>query len=61
MAKKWIQGAIDESHKGDLRKKLKAKKGKDIPIEKLEKAEKSKSPITRKQAALAMTLRKLKK
>jgi hypothetical protein len=55
--KKWIQGAIE--HKGALREKLGAKKGKNIPVSKIEKAEKSKNPTTRKQATLAMTLKKI--
>lgn len=59
--KKWIQKAINPANKGALRKKLGVKKGKDIPVAKLEKAEKSKNPTTRKQANLAMTLRKIRK
>jgi hypothetical protein len=57
--KKWIQKAISPDTKGVLRKKLGAKKGQDIPEAKLEKAEKSKNPTTRKQANLAMTLKKI--
>lgn len=58
--KKWIQSAINPKSKGALRKKLGAKPGKPIPIAKLDKAEKSKNPTTRKQAVLAKTLRGLK-
>jgi hypothetical protein len=58
--KKFIQKAINPEHKGALREKLGVKKGKDIPEEKLEKAEKSKNPTTRKQAVLAETLKHLK-
>ena len=58
-AKKWIQRAINPANKGILRKKLGAKEGKKIPEAKLEKAEKSKNPTTRKQANLAMTLKKI--
>lgn len=57
--KKWISGAI--KHKGALRKTLGVKKGKKIPEKKLEKAEHSKNPTTRKRANLAKTLRNLKK
>lgn len=59
MLNKWIQGAIE--HPGALRKKLKVKKGEKIPASKLEKAEHSKNPKTRKQANLAKTLRGMKK
>ena len=61
MTKKWIQDAIKPSAKGALRKKLGVKKDKNIPLAKLDKAEKSKNPTTRKQANLAMTLRKINK
>ena len=55
----WIQGAIKKP--GSLRKSLGTAKGKKIPEKKLIKAEHSKSPIMRKRATLAMTLRKMKK
>ncbi len=58
---KFIQKAINPEHKGALRQKLGAKKGKDIPAAKLEKATHSKNPTTRKQATLAETLRKISK
>jgi hypothetical protein len=58
---KFIQKAINPEHKGALRKKLGAKKGKPIPEAKLQKAEHSKNPTTRKQATLAMTLKKMRK
>lgn len=57
--KKWIQSAI--KHPGALRKTLKVKKGEKIPESKLNKAEHSKNPKTRKRAALAKTLNKLRK
>jgi len=57
--KKWIQGA--DIKKDVLRKKLGAKEGHDIPASKLEKAENSKNPKTRKQAALAETFKKMRK
>lgn len=59
--KNWIQDAIKPSKKGALRKKLGAKKGEDIPVRKLEAATKSRNPTTRKQANMAVNLRKLKK
>jgi hypothetical protein len=59
MSEHWIQGAI--KHKGALRKKLGVKEGKKIPEQKLEKAEHSKNPTTRKQADLAETLKKMRK
>lgn len=59
MAKEnWIKGAI--KHPGALRKTLGVKKGEKIPEKKLEKAEKSKNPLTRKRANLAETLRGFK-
>lgn len=61
MTDKWIQKATSPKTKGALRKKLGAKPGKDIPEAKLEKATKSKNPTTRKQANLAITLKKLNK
>lgn len=57
--KKWIQGA--DIKKGALRKKLGVKEGKNIPEAKLEKAENSKNPKTRKQAALAETFKHMHK
>lgn len=61
--KKWIQDAINPENKGSLRKALGAKKGKDIPAGKLEKAAEGKgvSKKTQKRAVLAETLRKMKK
>lgn len=60
MAKdKWIQGAIKKP--GALRKTLGAKKGEKIPEKKLEKAEHSKNPKTKKRAVLAETLKKMHK
>lgn len=59
MAKQWIQKAVKKP--GALRKALHVKKGEDIPMSKLKKAEKSKDPTMRKRAILAETLRKFKK
>ena len=53
--KMWIKEAIKKP--GSLRKSLHVKAGKDIPEYKLEKSEKSKSPLMRKRAALAKTLK----
>lgn len=55
----WISGAIKKP--GALHKALHVKPGKKIPEAKLEKAEKSKSPLMRKRANLAETLGKMKK
>lgn len=63
MAKKsklWIQAALGPKSKGKLRRKLKAKKGKNIPMSKLKKAAKAKGKLG-KESRLAMTLRKLAK
>lgn len=56
---KWIQTAIEKP--GALRKALHVKEGKDIPEAKLETAARSKSPLMRKRAALAKTLKGFKK
>ena len=55
----WIQDAIKKP--GALRKSLKVKKGEKIPEKKLEKAEHSKNPKTRKRARSAETLKKMHK
>lgn len=57
--KKFIQAAIKKP--GALRASLHVKKGENIPENKLEKAEHSKNPKTRKRAVLAETLRKMHK
>tara|TARA_R110000868_G_scaffold347506_1_gene608529 strand:+ start:266 stop:454 length:189 start_codon:yes stop_codon:yes gene_type:complete len=57
----WIQGALKDSTKGTLRKKLGVKKGENIPESKLKKAEHSKNALTRKQANLAETLKSFRK
>lgn len=51
----WIQGAI--RHPGSLRQTLGVKAGHDIPEARLEKAEYSQNPLTRKRANLAETLK----
>lgn len=59
MPDKWIQKSIKKP--GSLHKALKVPEGKKIPLKKLKKAEKSNSPLMRKRAALAKTLRKINK
>jgi hypothetical protein len=55
---KWIAGAIKSP--GALHKTLRVPEGKKIPEKKLEKAEHSKNPLTKKRAILAETLRSFK-
>lgn len=57
--KNFIQEAIKKP--GALHKALHVKKGEKIPEAKLEKAEKSKSPLMRRRANLAETLSHMKK
>jgi hypothetical protein len=57
--KNFIKDAIKKP--GALRKALHVKKGEDISEAKLEKAERSKSPLMRRRANLAETLKHLKK
>lgn len=57
--KNFIKSAI--KHPGALRKAMHVKKGENIPVDKLEKATKSKNPKMVKRANLALTLRKLSK
>ena len=59
MAEKWIQKAGIK--KGSLHRKLGVPEEEKIPAKKLAKAEKSKSPVVRKEAALAKTLKSLSK
>jgi len=56
--KKWIQSAI--KHPGALRRTVGVKKGKKIPVSKLQKLAKKKGK-TGRRARLALTLRKLRK
>ena len=60
-SKKWIQKAVPPSHKNILRNKLHVKAGENIPASKLEKAEHSKNPTTRKEANLAKTFKGMRK
>lgn len=55
---KWIQEAIKKP--GALHKALNVKAGEKIPESKLKKAEHSKSPLLRKRANLAETLKGLR-
>lgn len=61
MAKKWMQpegpGSTIVKHPGALHRALGVPEGKKIPEAKLEKAEHSKNPTTRKRAALAETFK----
>lgn len=57
MSKKFIQNM--HMKKGALHKTLGVPEGEKIPAKKLEKAEHSKNPLTRKRANLAETLKKL--
>ncbi len=54
----WIQEAI--GNKGSLHKALGVSENKKIPEKKLEKAEHSKNPLTKKRAVLARTLKSFK-
>lgn len=56
--KDWIKKAIKKP--GALRKELKVKEGKDIPMKKLDKAAKAPGKLGQR-ARLAKTLRKLNK
>lgn len=57
--KNWIKGAI--KHPGKLHRELGVPEGKKIPAKKMAKAEHSKNPTIRKEAALAKTLKGLRK
>ena len=56
MAKKWIQEAVGK-HPGKLHRELGVPEGKKIPASKMDKAEHSKNPTIKKEAALAKTLK----
>jgi len=55
-SKKWIQEAIEPSHRGMLREALGVPEGKKIPLKKLNKAAKAPGK-TGQRARLAKTLR----
>ncbi len=57
--KNFIQAAIKKP--GALHKALHVKEGEKIPVSKLKAAEHSKSPLMRKRATLAETLKGFKK
>lgn len=61
MSKKWIQKALGPSSKGKLHEELHVPEEKKIPESKIKKAEHSKSPLLKKRAVLAETLKGLKK
>ena len=58
--KNWIKNAINPETKGSLHRTLGVPEGKKNNEKKLEKAEHSKDPLTRKKANLAETLRGFK-
>lgn len=58
---KWIQKALPKSSKGKLHKKLGVPKGKKIPMAKIKKAEHADSPLLRREANLAETLKGFRK
>ncbi len=49
---------IKPANRGKLRKTAKTKKGKKIPVAKLQAMKKSKNPTTRKRATFALNARK---
>ena len=49
---------IKPGNRGKLRKSAKAKKGKKIPVKKLQQMKRSKNPKTRKRATFALNARK---
>ena len=55
-SKKWIQEAIEPSHRGMLREELGVPEGKKIPVKKLNKAAKDPGKMGQR-ARLAKTLR----
>jgi hypothetical protein len=58
--KNCIKGAINPKNKGTLHRSLDVPEGREIPEKKLEKAEHSKDPATKKRVILAETLRNFK-
>ena len=57
-SEKWIQGAVDPSHKGDLHKALHVAQDKKIPKSKIEKATHSKDAHLRHMAQFAKNVAK---
>jgi|tagenome__1003787_1003787.scaffolds.fasta_scaffold20725902_5 oligoendopeptidase F len=53
--------SINPANKGKLRKTAKAKKGRKIPVKKLQQMKRSKNPKTRKRATFALNARKWRK
>lgn len=49
---------IKPANRGKLRKTAKTKKGKKIPVAKLQQMKRSKNPVTRKRATFALNARK---
>ena len=52
---------IKKANQGKLRKQAGTKKGKNIPVKKLQQMKRSKNPTTRKRATFALNARKWKK
>ena len=52
---------IKPGNAGKLRKTAKAKKGKKIPVKRLQQMKRSKNPKTRKRATFALNARKWRK
>lgn len=52
---------IKASNQGKLRKSAGVKKGKKIPVSKLQQMKRSKNPTTRRRATFALNARKWKK
>jgi len=53
--------SIKPANRGKLRKSARAKKGKKIPVKKLQQMKRSKNPKTRKRATFALNARKWNK
>lgn len=52
---------IKKANRGKLRKAAGTKKGKNIPVKKLQAMKRSKNPTTRKRATFALNARKFRK
>jgi oligoendopeptidase F len=61
LAKKKSGIHIKKANRGKLRKSAGVKKGKNIPVSKLQQMKKSKNPKTRKRAVFALNARKWNK
>lgn len=61
MARRKSGIRIKKANRGKLRKSTGTKKGKNIPVSKLQKLKRSKNPKTRKRANFALNARKWRK